>query len=127
MAAFLNAPVPRLVITVEGGTITGIYCDGVDLTNVAAFVVDYDTEGADHDDGVRDVGGEDAFFSPHDIEQADDDLSSAVRNAYAAWALEDDDDLEAAADGEDCTACHRPSIDCSRAPCAAVIADRGED
>jgi len=40
---------------------------------------------------------------------------------------EGDDDLAAAADGEDCTACHRPSIDCSRAPCAAVIADRGED
>jgi len=28
--------------------------------------------------------------------------------------------------GEFCTGCHRPSIDCSRDPCAGVIEDRGE-
>jgi hypothetical protein len=39
----------------------------------------------------------------------------------------DDADLEDAAEGETCTACNRPSIDCSRNPCPEVIADRGND
>lgn len=33
-------------------------------------------------------------------------------------------DLAEAADGDICTACERDSFDCSRDPCAAVIADR---
>ena len=56
-------------------------------------------------------------FSNVDIEEPD---AEDVREV-------DDTDLEEAADGETCTACHRPSIDCSRAPCPAVIADRGDD
>lgn len=39
----------------------------------------------------------------------------------------DDSDLAEAADGDFCRACERPSIDCSREPCPAVIEDRGED
>jgi hypothetical protein len=35
-----------------------------------------------------------------------------------------DADLAEAADGDTCTACGRDSLDCSRDPCAAVIADR---
>ena len=35
-----------------------------------------------------------------------------------------DSDLVEAADGDTCEACGRASIDCSREPCPAVIADR---
>ena len=38
-----------------------------------------------------------------------------------------DADLAMAAEGEVCTGCHRPSIECSRDPCIGVIEDRGEE
>lgn len=40
------------------------------------------------------------------------------------WVPTPDDDLAEAAEDDICTACERDSIDCSRDPCAAVIADR---
>jgi hypothetical protein len=40
--------------------------------------------------------------------------------------IDGDADLVETTDGEICTACHRPSIECSRDPCPAVIEDREE-
>lgn len=34
---------------------------------------------------------------------------------------------EAEKEGEFCSGCHRPSLDCSRDPCRGVIEDRGEE
>lgn len=42
----------------------------------------------------------------------------------AKGALRSDTDLAEAAEGEICNACLRPSIECSRNPCPAVIEDR---
>jgi len=47
--------------------------------------------------------------------------------AFLRQQFADDSDLAEAAAGETCTACGRASIECSRAPCPAVIADRGDD
>lgn len=54
-----------------------------------------------------------------------EELESAIHyfNAHGATQA-DDADLETAADGDTCTACKRASIDCSRDPCADVLADR---
>lgn len=38
-----------------------------------------------------------------------------------------DEDLREASEGFDCSACGRPEFDCSREPCADVIADRDEE
>lgn len=83
----MSAPLPRLVITIDGGCISGIYADGIDLSHVTAIVVDYDTDGADEEDGAMNVGGVEAFFTPRDIEPAGDELSSDTRRAYDTWAL----------------------------------------
>jgi hypothetical protein len=83
----MTAPHPRLIITINDGLISGIYADGIDLSHVTAIVVDYDTDGADAEDGVVDVGGTDAFFGPHDITDAGDEMSSDIRRAYDTWAL----------------------------------------
>jgi hypothetical protein len=92
----------------------------------APLIVDFgniDIEGLDDDD-VREV----AVCRSDDCDGSID--NGEGYNGFCgscADRLDNDDDLEDAAEGEECTACHRPSIDCSRAPCAAVIADRGED
>lgn len=83
----MSAPLPRLIITIDNGLVSGIYADGIDLSHVTAIVVDYDTDGAEEEDGATYVGGVEAFFTPRDIETAGDEMSSDIRHAYDNWAL----------------------------------------
>jgi hypothetical protein len=79
-------PTQRLIIEIQGGCVSAIIADGIDLQHVTAIVVDYDTEGADSDE-LTDLGGTPCFFSPTDIRQADDEESRDIRRAYDMWAL----------------------------------------
>ncbi len=68
---------------------------------------------------------------PADVDADFADAAYAAVEAYADAAYAAADavraaaaDLAEAAGDDTCTACRRPSLDCSRAPCASVIADR---
>lgn len=77
---------PKLVIELDGGLVSHIYADGIDLTHVTAVVIDFDIEGADLED-IHPYGGSDVYVSPRDIVNADDDDSRNLRQAYDSWRL----------------------------------------
>lgn len=82
----LEPPVARLIIVMDGGLVESVYADGIDLSHVTVFKIDYDTEGADKEDLIP-VGDTDAYFTPMAIEVADDEMSRDVRRAYGEWLL----------------------------------------
>lgn len=53
-------------------------------------------------------------------------LPDAIESYDTATEWEEDSDLLEAAAGDTCQACGRASLDCSRAPCPTVVAERGE-
>lgn len=101
------------------------------LAGVAAFVRQY-TAPADLLDEARQVAL--AVEDEEDRISLDDVASMSPSDGgtfVSAWLWvpgdeDDDSDLAEAAEGETCTACERPSIECSRAPCSAVMEDRGD-
>ncbi len=91
------------------------------------------------------VAAKDQRATPAEIEEArdqygddeneiDDDAgTSRAEDGSGLWVQawvwlardpDEDSDLVEAAEGDPCAACERPSVDCSRAPCPDVIADR---
>jgi hypothetical protein len=80
------APIRRIIIEIEGGMVTGVFADGLDLTGVHAFVIDYDTNGAGEGETVP-FGKDECFLTPFVIDRASDDMSRDARRAYDTWAL----------------------------------------
>lgn len=90
---------------------------------------DVQTLTADDDDQPT-ISDADVFnwmqLHAQDIEDAilGDYWGDTVRDVLNYHPIKADADLDEANDGELCTACGRDGMDCSRDPCAAVIADR---
>lgn len=80
----MSIPSKRLIIEIEYGIVTRIIADGIDLRGVQGVVIDHDP--SDPESAIE-FEGKEVFFSPKDIEQADDNTSREVRRAYDTWAL----------------------------------------
>ncbi len=80
--SYIEAPTRRLIITVEGGFVTSLTCEGVDLSGVTAFLIDFDNK---DDAEAVDIDGAQCSLGEIAIEQEGDHYSSEFRRAYGNW------------------------------------------
>lgn len=85
-AAKMREIEPRIVITVEGGMISGVYAEGVpNAAGIAVVVLDYDTRNDDH--MAVTINGSEADFSVDGLAELDPNVARDVGAAYDNWAL----------------------------------------
>lgn len=75
---------PRIVVALEGGLINSICAEGIDLSGVDVFVIDYDTEGADEAD-MQEVAGVEAFVRSESVGPIDAEVSASLTLIEAGW------------------------------------------